>query len=112
MRTQLHQKRNHSTVANRVLKPKGLFAVMDKYIPDDSREAEKLFDEQIERFRIFDSAGRQDIRKAMTIHEKEDMSPELLMMLKDSIKVMQGIGFRNSHLVKRFLRDAVFVAEK
>ncbi len=96
----------------RILKPNGLFATMDKYVPDDSVEADILFDEQIERFKIYEREGHPELREAMTAHEIEDRSPDMIMIVSDSIKMMEGIGFKDSHEVKRYLRDVIFVAKK
>lgn len=96
----------------RTLKQTGMFVVMDKYVPDDPALEKKLFDEQIQRFDLFQDAGQPDLYKEMVSHENEDRSPDLIMKLVETTDVMTKIGFKNPTLVKRYLRDGILVAKK
>ena len=93
----------------RILKPGGLFAVMDKYVPDDQTEEEKLHYKQIKRFRLFKD---EVLEKVMISHEEEDRSPQYIMKELESLTVMKNIGFRKLKIVKRYVRDVVLVGLK
>lgn len=96
----------------RILKNGGIFVCMDKFVPDDASEADKLLIDQIRRFDIYENEGYSNLRDSMTIHELEDNSPEFIMKINDSIKVIEEIGFKNISESKRYLRDLILLAEK
>ncbi len=96
----------------RIMKSNGLFAVMDKYVPDEPDEEKRTFAEQLGSFHVYKSAGRKDLQSIMKAHEIEDRAPEYIMRTQETFKVMQQIGFSNCNLLIRARRDGVVTALK
>lgn len=96
----------------RILKNKGLFVIMDKYYPDDSKEAEAYFDFIVKEYEKFVRDGKKDVFNELVAHEKADMGGNYIMREKESVKEMKSIGFKDVKIAGRILRESVLVAKK
>jgi len=96
----------------RVLKEGGLFIAADKYVADNKKKDEELYEKQIKRLKIFDKLGKTYLKKQLIEHEMKDRSPEYIMVEGESRKEMEKIGFRKIQTIKRIKREALISAEK
>lgn len=96
----------------RILKPNGIFVNMDKYVLDSPLEEQKSFNKVVKQLNKISKLGRPDIAELAIRHEDEDRHPEYIMKEKESIKLMQEIGFKNIKILKRINREAVLFCLK
>ncbi|MEI6850078.1 MAG: class I SAM-dependent methyltransferase [archaeon] len=96
----------------RTLTPGGIFVNMDKYVPDDAKEEERLHSRQVKRYHCLAEMGRPDLEIKMIAHDEEDRKPELMMKEGESIVQLKKIGFRDVRLTKRMEKEAIIIAIK
>lgn len=96
----------------RMLSPGGLFINMDKYMPSDPAELEKISAYHKSLYDIHLSYGRPDIRESMLKHHAGDMSPGIIMKENESLEEMKQIGFKNVRLESKTRLKSHMVATK
>ncbi len=93
----------------KALKPGGIFIMMDKVYPDDSSEARKMLDHQLDRYKKY-LAG--DLQQAILEHEEQDFLDKYIMTESVVNQDLMSAGFNSVELVDRLERDVVYHAIK
>jgi ubiquinone/menaquinone biosynthesis C-methylase UbiE len=96
----------------KVLKSKGYFITMEKILPDDPIKRERLWQRQIDRFKIYDEYKRPDLKIAMLAHEAADKSLDSILIETPFRKMLERTGFHDVKMVFRRDRDTVLTARK
>jgi len=80
----------------RVLKPGGLFVNGDRYGLDDTLEHTRLTQQEVRHwFKGFGELGRLDLLESWVVHLFSDESPDHIMRLGDSLRLMEDLGFQS-----------------
>jgi ubiquinone/menaquinone biosynthesis C-methylase UbiE len=95
-----------------VLKKGGFFITNEKVLPDDSILREKLWQRQINRFKLYDKYNRPDLKRAMLEHETADSSPDSILIETPFRKMLEKTGFKDVKIVLRRDRDVILIACK
>jgi len=91
----------------RVLKPGGIFINADKYANSDPEVREKVFQEQISRYNVYDTIGRSDYKKEWLEHMHNDERPERIFIEGVAKSYMIKIGFKKVTTHYREMMEAV-----
>ena len=94
------------------LRTGGLFIIKDKILPDDPVKRERLWQRQIDRFKLYDEYGRPDLKKKMLEHEAKDKSPDVILIETPFRKMLESVGFRDVKILLRKDRDVILTARK
>ncbi len=91
----------------RVLKPGGIFVNGDKYSENDPTLRQKIYNEQISRFDVYNTIGRSDYKKEWLEHMARDEEPDLLFIEGEAKEYMTNLGFKNVATNYREMMEAV-----
>ena len=94
----------------RILRPGGLFINSDKYIQDNESEFKNYLNKQMKRFDKFRSMDRPELTKEWKKHMIKDTDSRVIMKEKESIRLMESIGFKNINSINRQELTATIVA--
>jgi ubiquinone/menaquinone biosynthesis C-methylase UbiE len=95
-----------------ILNSGGFFITYEKILPDDSTLREKLWERQINRFKLYDKYRRADLKIKMLEHEAADKSTDSILIESPFRKMLEKIGFKDVKIVLRRDRDVVLTARK
>ncbi len=97
----------------RVLKSEGIFVNADKYALNNESEHRKSLNWQLQQFKEkYSQINRSDLIEEWTKHYLQDDKTNIIMRESDSIKSMNGIGFKDIKILFRKQMDAVLFARK
>ncbi len=97
----------------RLLKPKSLFANMDRYAHDNPKVFAEWTKWQIGMYKkVFSELKQPDLIKRWIDHEKYDARPDVIMKLKPAVLDMKKIGFKDIKVVYRKKTYSVLAAIK
>jgi len=91
----------------RVLKPGGLFINADKIEVTDRAQHEMNLKWQIEKFEVYDTIGRPELKKEWTDHYLEDAKPGRALIENEFEEAIRSCGFKSFQILKRWYDDAV-----
>jgi ubiquinone/menaquinone biosynthesis C-methylase UbiE len=94
--------------AFRVLQPGAGLYLFDKVYPDSVREARRLQNRQLARYRWLP----EHVRTAMVKHEEQDFTPEYRMSETQTLEALASAGFECVQVIDRVERDVVIVGYK
>jgi ubiquinone/menaquinone biosynthesis C-methylase UbiE len=85
----------------RVLKPGGSFVNADKYLPEGQERYGAHLLELGRFFGVFVPIGKYDLLKEWVLHNVADLAPDRAMTEKESIQLMEKIGYNGIQLSYR-----------
>jgi ubiquinone/menaquinone biosynthesis C-methylase UbiE len=93
----------------RILKSKGIFVNMDKYVSDDPKKEQESFDEVIVQLKLI---PKKELSDKSIKHEEEDRHPNIIMKESESVSEMKSIGFKKINFHTRVGREIIMSCYK
>jgi tRNA (cmo5U34)-methyltransferase len=88
----------------RILKSKGIFVNMDKYVFDDAYKEQQSFDEVVDKLKL---VPNKTVSNIAIQHEEDDRHSDIIMKEQESLIELKQIGFKHINFDIRIGRETV-----